>query len=198
MPVIKHKMDFYQNLSFLILISLILFCIPTQTVINILSLRPNYDSGQLFIEPWRLLTGHIVHASWQHLLVNLLNLILLRFVFKEWLSNKQFSFFIIFSALFISLGLWVIGSLSSYIGFSGIFHGLLLYLLLFYWQRSPWIFSIAIVCVLGKVIYEQLFGPSPALEDFINIGVAIDSHALGVMSGLIFWLVEKVLSNKYS
>ncbi len=196
MVFLKHKINFHQNSSFLILVSLILACIPIPTIIDTLSLRPNYSSEQLLFEPWRLLTGHIVHASWQHLFINIVNLILLRLVFKEWLSNKEFSFFIIFSALFISLGLWVIGSLSSYVGFSGIFHGLLLYLLLVYWQRSPWIFSIAIACVLGKVIYEQLFGPSSTLEDFINIGVSINSHALGIMSGLIFWLVDKATINK--
>jgi len=182
-----------MGLPFIILVGLILALIPIATVIEIFELRPYYSLEQLSVEPWRLLSGHFVHASWSHLAVNLLNLILLRFVFREWISTNTFIAFLIFNALFISIGLWTITQLTSYVGFSGIFHGLLIYLLLLYRGNAPIIFSIAITCVIGKVIYEQLYGASPALAEFIGVGVAIDSHALGTAAGMTFYVLQIAL-----
>lgn len=164
--------------------------VPIEPLIAAFELRPYYSLEQLSTEAWRLLSGHFIHASWPHLLINLLNLILLRFVFREWLATKTFALFLVFNALFISIGLWITSQLTSYVGFSGIFHGLLMYLLLVYWQRSRIIFSIAIICVIGKVIYEQYYGASSALAEFIGVGVAIDSHALGTGGGIIYYLLQ--------
>ncbi|MFT6390291.1 MAG: rhomboid family GlyGly-CTERM serine protease [Cellvibrionaceae bacterium] len=190
------KPNLTQNigLPFTILVGLMLVLVPIEPVIEVFELRPYYSLEQLSVEVWRLLSGHFAHASWLHLAINLLNLILLRFVFREWVPAKTLIVFIIFSALFISIGLWTITNLTSYVGFSGIFHGLLIYLLLLHWQSSRVIFSIAAVCVIGKVIYEQLYGASSALAEFIGVGVAIDSHALGTAAGLIFYLTQITFS----
>lgn len=179
------------HLPFIVLLGLIMLCVPIEAVIDVLALRPYYSAEELLLEPWRLLSGHFVHASWSHLFINLINIILLRFVFREWIKPKPFTAFIIFSALFISIGLWITTDFTSYVGFSGIFHGLLIYLLLLYRHTSPIIFSIAGVCVLGKILYEQLYGASSTLADFIGVGIAIDAHALGFVSGLVFYLVER-------
>lgn len=182
----------YAHLSFIIFILVTLLCIPISPVIETMELRPYYSAKPFFTESWRLFSAHLVHASWSHLLINLLNVILLRAVFKEWLTNKDFVLFLIFSASFISLGLWLTTDYTSYVGFSGIFHGLLIYLLLKYWHNSRIIFSIAIICLIGKVFYEQLYGASTALAEFIEVGIAIESHSLGVASGLLFYFIQHI------
>jgi len=195
MSLFKH---FYltstqHHLPFLFLIGTMLLCIPVNSVIETLELRPYYSFKPFYNETWRLVSGHLVHASWSHLFVNILNLILLRLVFKEWISHKTFFAFLLFSSLFISTGLWVFTDFTSYVGFSGIFHGLLIYLLLFYWKSSRIIFSIVIGCLVGKILYEQLYGASSALAEFIGIGIAIESHSLGFASGAIFYLLKRIL-----
>jgi rhomboid family GlyGly-CTERM serine protease len=178
------------NLPFIVLVLLLILLPPIQPLIQLLALKPNYELSQFCLEFWRIITGHLIHASWTHLGANLINVVLVRIVFREWLQPKQFIFFIFFSAVFISVGLWNMSSLKSYVGFSGIFHGLLLYLLLTHWKRAPILFSIAIALVVGKIIHEQIYGASPALVDFIGVGVAIDSHLLGILSGLCFWILD--------
>ena len=191
--VIKLKWD----ISFIVFIILLLLLAPVPLIIEWCGLRLDYSFSQLLREPWRIISGHLVHGSWSHLLVNLINIILLRLVFHEWLPSKKWLGFIIFSAVFISLGLWLGSELTHYVGFSGVFHGLLLYLLLqsqqLTSQKSMRLLLIAAaVLLIGKVIYEQVFGASEQLANFIGMTVAIDAHLLGVISGLLFWLMDKL------
>lgn len=177
---------------FILLIVVLLLFIPTTPVINALSLQ--FNGSDFWQQPWRLLTAHLVHASWQHLLLNIVNLVLLRMVFREWLPDATLLKFFIYCSLVISIGLWLVGGHASYVGFSGVFHGLLLYLLLHHWQQSRWLFSLALLLVLAKIGYEQRYGASTALIDFIGVSVAIHAHALGAFAGVSFWLLEKALT----
>ncbi|MEO0443029.1 MAG: rhombosortase, partial [Pseudomonadota bacterium] len=169
---------------------------PVPFVIDTLGLRVDYSRSQFFSEPWRIVSGHLVHASWPHLLMNLANIVLLRLVFPQWLPATLWLSFIIFSAVFISLGLWVMSSLSSYVGFSGIFHGFLLYLLLYYQDRIDHkatrllLFGVVVLLIV-KIANEQIFGASEQLADLVGIAIAIDAHLLGAISGLLFWLLGK-------
>jgi rhomboid family GlyGly-CTERM serine protease len=191
---IKQTLSQPNNLPFLILVLAFLLFFPNDTTNQALALKPSYDIQQFFLEFWRLITGHLIHASWAHLGANLVNLLLCRLVFREWLSPKQFIGFVFFSALFISISLWFTSNLQSYVGFSGVFHGLLIYLLLNHWKASPVLFSIALVLLIAKIVNEQLFGASAELVDFIGIDVAINAHLFGFLSGFIFWLFSVLFS----
>lgn len=184
------------HLPFIAFILILLLCLPIANLIELLELRPYYSAKPFFTECWRIISGHFVHASWPHLLINLVNVILLRAVFREWLPTRDFILFLAFSAVFISIGLWLTTNFTSYVGFSGIFHGLLIYLLLTYWHHSRTLFSIAIICLIGKILYEQIYGASAALAEFIGVGVAIESHSLGVTSGLIFYFIKYAICRK--
>lgn len=186
------------HLPFIVFISILLLCLPIASMIEFLELRPYYSAKPFFTECWRLISGHFIHASWSHLWINLLNVILLRAVFREWLPTRDFILFLVFSAVFISTGLWLTTDFTSYVGFSGIFHGLLIYLLLKYWHHSRTLFSIAIMCVIGKILYEQIYGASATLAEFIGVGVAIESHSLGVASGLAFYFIKHAICRKVS
>lgn len=186
-----------RHYVFIVVLALIFAALPIPTVIDALALRPSYPFETLLLEGWRLFTGHIVHASWPHVFVNVLNLVLLRFVFREWISNSMLVGFLCFSAVFISIGLWLSSDLYSYVGFSGVFHGLLVFLLLQEWKRAPALFTLALVCLVAKILYEQLYGASPALASFIGIGIATDSHALGLVSGVLFFIFIRVYHSYY-
>jgi rhomboid family GlyGly-CTERM serine protease len=187
---------FKKNKALAILLLLLLLLPPLPFIIEFFNLRLDNSFISFIQNPWRLLTAHLIHGSWLHLLLNIANLILLRLVFIHWISDKSFFIFLVFSALFISIGLWAISDLSFYIGFSGIFHGLLIYLLLIYWKQNQLIYSIGIGLVLTKVAHEQVFGASSSLANLIGMNIAIDAHLLGVLSGFIFLLAQKLFVQK--
>ncbi|MGH1486769.1 MAG: rhombosortase [Cellvibrionaceae bacterium] len=185
-----------KSLLLLLLILLLLYFSPSLPTSELLSLKLSNSFIDFLQQFWRIFTGHLVHASWQHLALNIINLILLRLVFTQWTSDKRFIVFLLFSATFISIGLWLTSSLSYYLGFSGIFYALAIYLLLIYWHQSKLLFSAAIILIISKIAYEKLLGSSTALSEFIQINIAIDAHILGALAGSIFWVLEKKLNRQ--
>ncbi len=188
--------DLLKHRYFFIFIALLCGVMLFGAITKHLALLPNngiLQNGDL----WRLVSGHLVHASWQHLALNVINLFLLRLVFSQWMSLSTFTIFILINTISISIGLIFSTSLTYYVGFSGVFYALLIYFLLSYWNTQRIIFSIAIVCVVGKIFYEQWIGVSKELVDFIDIAVAIDAHAWGLLSGSMFWLLEKYVFSSF-
>lgn len=95
--MIKNYIRYY-NLSFILVIIVMLSLIPGSTLVEYLSLKPSYDGKLFLMEGWRILTGHFVHWSWPHLLTNVASLVILRFIFKPWPSNQLFLVLLAFSA----------------------------------------------------------------------------------------------------
>ena len=189
------------DIAFIVFILLLMILAPIPIIIDTLNLQLDYSLTQLMQEPWRIISSHLIHGSWPHLLINVANIILLRLIFREWLPTKLWLSFIIFSATFISIGLWLTSTLKDYVGFSGVFHGLLLYLLLYYQDNikhktTRLLLIGGIALLIFKVGHEQIFGASEQLTHFIRMNIAIDAHLLGVISGLLFWLPRKMLHHR--
>ncbi len=185
-PLTKHYF------SFVILILILLVFIPTPTFIELFALKPNSGAKEFFSEPWRLVTAHFIHANWFHLFIVIVHLILLRFIFRRWLSGNLLILFLLFSSIFTSMGLWFTSNLLFYVGFSGIFHGLLVYLILLHWRTSPLLFGIVLAGLIGKIVYEQCYGENTAIAHLIGMSIAVDSHALGLIAGLIFYFLAQI------
>ena len=187
---------YYQPIIFLLLLLLL---IPVEPVIRLLELRLDGTFATILSAPWRLFTAHFIHANGWHLLLNLANILLLTIVFHRYFQQTQWIGFIFFSALFISLGLWLLSNLSSYVGFSGVFHGLLFYFLLTSIRdarqaKQKILLLTAIVLLVGKILYEQISGGGGYLSEMIDRSVAVDAHLLGLVSGLLFWFLECALT----
>lgn len=189
-----EKQFIFDNKIFLLCCLVLVLCFPNDLVIKYLRLNLDVGARDLFAQPWRLMTGHIVHSGWTHLFLNLLNFFLLRLVFYEWLSDRVFLSVIIVCALVISMGMWLTSELSFYVGFSGVIHGLLVYLLLEHRIKHPVLFSLVLLFVLGKIVYEQVYGASPTLTDVIGVSVAVDAHAFGVLAAFCCFII-KLASN---
>ncbi|MBX2809223.1 MAG: rhombosortase [Cellvibrionaceae bacterium] len=185
----KH-LQWHVDWLFVSFIGLLLSLAPVTAIIHALEVRPNLPATTLFMEPWRLLCGHFVHANWHHLGLNVINLIVVRAVFWEWLPPARFLRLIGFSALFISLGLGWTSNLGSYVGFSGVFYGLLVYLLLTHWSSSKRLFSLGLALVIVKLAYEQSLGANSSLAVLIGRTIATEAHLLGAASGLSLWLYD--------
>jgi rhomboid family GlyGly-CTERM serine protease len=84
-----------------------------------LALDPRLLAG----EPWRLLTGHLVHASGYHLAWNLAALVALGFLFEDVLQRGLWGLVLV-SGLAVGIGLVFLDTgLGSYRGLSGLLNG---------------------------------------------------------------------------
>jgi len=77
---------------------------------------------------WLLLSGHIVHLNWSHWLLNMAGLAIVAFFFSAHAGIKQWVMVILVSVCVINMGLWWwMTDIYSYVGLSGVLHGLFLY-----------------------------------------------------------------------
>ena len=142
-------------------------------------------------EWWRLFTGHIVHLGWSHWWLNMAGLLLLWVLVGGALPLRHWWWFMVFSALGISLGLlcWLPG-LGWYVGLSGLLHGMLLAGALQQAVQGERDAMGVVVIVLAKVAWELLHGPLPGSREAAGGEVVVQAHALGALCGLLYlpWL----------
>ncbi len=138
-------------------------------------------------QPWRLLTGHLLHLGWQHLLMNLLGLVLIvlisieRPLFQWWLES-------FICALGVSFGLYLFSpDVYWYVGFSGVLHGLFTAAVVDRWPQQPRLYSLWLVLLAGKLIFEQVSGGGVLTHS----DVIVDAHLYGAASGLIYSLFSR-------
>jgi rhomboid family GlyGly-CTERM serine protease len=75
---------------------------------------------------WRLLTAHIVHLDWHHLLLNELGLVLIWALFAGDFDPLEWCIIVLSGALAISSGLWWLSPrVSWYVGLSGVLHAMM-------------------------------------------------------------------------
>jgi rhomboid family GlyGly-CTERM serine protease len=145
-------------------------------------------------EYWRLLSGHLVHASWYHLIENLAGVGLLAALFPRDYSLRQWLFVTLFCTLGIDLGLVCNEpQLEWYVGLSGVLHGLLAAGAIAWWRFEPKVLaSLLTLIFLGKLTWEQLHGSLPSASE---MAVVTEAHVYGACSGLVagvlLWLQHR-------
>lgn len=138
-------------------------------------------------EYWRLLTAHLTHLGWSHLLLNLAGLFLLHALVGDVLSRREWLWLMLFSALSISAGLWLFEpQLRWYVGLSGVLHGVLLggALLLTLAGNREGVYLLVIT--LAKLLWEQVVGPMPGSEATAGGKVIVNAHLYGAIAGGVF------------
>lgn len=144
--------------------------------------RPRIAGGELY----RLVSGHLVHLDWRHLLLNLTGLALVwalvgdRFRGREWLLIAVTSAAVINAAFW-----WLMPGLRWYVGLSGVLHGLLVAggMGLFTERRIE--SAVVLAVVVGKLGYEGLFGPMPGSSSAVDGSVIVEAHLYGAIGGAI-------------
>lgn len=137
-------------------------------------------------EIWRLLTGNFVHLGWPHLGMNLAGFILIWLLFGRLLSLRQWLITLFVSAAGVGAGLWLLDpALEWYVGLSGLLHGLFVVGIaasLAQGQRAEWLL---LLFLIGKLVWEQLFGALPGSAETAGGAVVVDAHLYGAISGLL-------------
>lgn len=159
--------------------------------------RTNFSYQNNFVqnsEYWRLVTGHLTHLGWPHFLLNMAGLILVWSLYGNAFRYRIWLVVFLWCSFSISLGFYLFDSgLQSYVGLSGVLHGLIAAALLSSFIQSfqksvtiPWEDALVFVGLWCKVIYEQMAGPVPLTESVSGANVVVNAHLYGAISGTIY------------
>jgi rhomboid family GlyGly-CTERM serine protease len=152
-----------------------------------------YRRSALASEPWRALTGHLVHVSWPHALVNAAALWVVARLYAVDLDARRQLAALALSALAVSAALaWAHPSIAWYRGLSGALHGL------FFAGATKWLFAerprrwqrlwMPAALFAGgwiKVIVEQPDGSATSHADWLGAAVVPQAHLAGALCGSV-------------
>ncbi|MEX0732765.1 MAG: rhombosortase [Aquisalimonadaceae bacterium] len=156
--------------------------------------RPAVLDGQL----WRLLSAHWIHLGPTHLAVNLAGLALVLAVLGRLLTPTSLLLSALFGALGVGLGLLLFSpGLYWYAGLSGMIASI--------WGTASargarcgsWLGWASLALLLGRVLLEQLAGPSPALAQLIGGAVIVDAHLYGAATGVLIGVLLPRLTTRH-
>jgi rhomboid family GlyGly-CTERM serine protease len=134
-------------------------------------------------EAWRLLTAHLVHLGWRHLLADGAGLVLLWALFAPALPARDWAWVLGASLVAIDAGLWwLTPGITWYAGISGLLHGA--------WaagaavgtaRREP-VAAVLLLALVAKLAWEDQHGASLVVE---GMPVATTAHLHGAAGALV-------------
>ena len=156
-----------------------------------------YRRAFLANEPWRLLTGHLVHINWPHAVINAAALLIVARLFAPDLSAPRQMVILLSAGVVIALGLATLApGILWYRGLSGVLHSL------FFAGAAKWLFSERSYAVRKlwlpaalfaggwiKVALEQPAGGVLPYADWLGAAVVPQAHLLGAAWGSVFGLL---------
>ncbi len=141
-----------------------------------------------FMEPWRLLTGHYVHLSLVHALLNGVALLLLGRLFANRLRPVELWTLLAATPVVISLLFWMLlPELHWYRGLSGVLHSIY-FAGCVAWiaettGRARWLPLAALVGGTLKVLIEQPWDSSFPTHEWLRVAVVPQAHLIGAIVG---------------
>lgn len=144
--------------------------------------RDGLEAGEL----WRLLTGHFVHLSLKHALLNMAGLALVVWIVGHTLRWSHWLFVVFMSIAAIDVGFWFLyPELGWYVGTSGFLNGIIAAgLVIGVAGREPESVVLAVL-VLAKLTWEQTVGPLPGSESTSGGAVVVNAHVYGAVGGFL-------------
>ncbi len=159
--------------------------------IQLLQLAPLLRFDRQLIEQWqlwRLVSGHFTHLSWSHFLLNMAGMSMVAIFFSSYKSTQYWLQALLFITLFCSAGMLLDNQFDRYVGLSGVLHGL--FIIGGRWEMRRYQLSgvVLIAVIVGKLIYEQMYGALPGSESMTGGKVATNAHLYGAIAGALFLL----------
>jgi rhomboid family GlyGly-CTERM serine protease len=158
--------------------------LPEPIINNLQYHRGHIGEGEL----WRLVSAHLTHLGWGHLLMNLAGFWLILALFPSMRSPLRCQIQLLALTLGTSIGLWLFSpDVTWYRGLSGLLHGLLCWGALGQLKQQPGVSLLILAFVVFKLFLEQWQGPLPGSESLAAGSVIVDAHLYGAVSGIILW-----------
>lgn len=147
-----------------------------------------YERGLLLEEPWRLITGNLVHLGAVHLVLNLVGLALVAALARGAVTALRAVTVLLGAMLGVGLGLWWLSpSVGWYVGLSGALHGLLAWTALaLCGAPATRVLGVALAAMLAaKLGAELALGSVATTAALIGAPVVSDAHLYGAFGGLL-------------
>lgn len=143
-------------------------------------------------EYWRLVSSSFTHTNFQHALINLLVLMSMSVIFEK---TKESLGFVLFGSLSVGLFLCFIPKyeMVTYSGLSGMLHGYFFLMVMSTKEFTKGLKRMLVFAVIGKVLFEIAYGASKEMSGFIDAVVATESHLIGLLAGIVYWLMLKTI-----
>lgn len=143
-------------------------------------------------ELWRVWTGHLIHASWPHVGLNVLGLGLVAWLFPEPVSALWHLVRFVWLALAASIMMWFwVPDLDWYVGLSGVLHGSFVLGLWWLFREGDKLAFLLLVLLAGKLILEHFMGPVTSDEDLVGVPVLTQAHSYGALAACILIPIER-------
>ena len=140
-------------------------------------------------EWWRLITAHFVHLGWAHALLNSAGLLLVAWMHPKGSAWLWWGFYLV-SAICISIVMYFTGEVATYVGASGVLHGLLILAAFSSLWLETWRRLLVVILISGKLIWEQSpWYADTGVGEMIGGYVVVDAHFLGGLAGLLVMVV---------
>lgn len=133
-------------------------------------------------EIWRLLTSHVTHNTFIHLIFNISGLLLIWILYGNHFNTTMFLSLFLICSIICSTGIYL-SNLTNCIGMSGVLMGLFIFGALKDIQSNQKIGYLLLLLIITKIIREQMNGSN--MTDILNTEVAIDVHLYGIIGGII-------------
>jgi rhomboid family GlyGly-CTERM serine protease len=148
-----------------------------------------YRRPLLGAEPWRLLSGHLVHLSLIHALLNGVVLLLLGRLFEPRLRAGELWLVLGGAPILISLVFWIaMPELVWYRGLSGVLHALYFAGCVLWLSeashRARWLPLAALAAGALKVLLEQPWDASFPFKEWLGAPVVPQAHLIGALIGV--------------
>ncbi len=143
-------------------------------------------------ELWRVWTGHLVHASWPHVGLNVLGLALVAWLFPEPVSTAWHLVRFLWLGFAASALMWFgVPDLDWYVGLSGVLHGSFVFGLWWLFREGDRLAFLLLVLLAGKLTLEHFFGPVTSDEDLVGVPVLTQAHSYGALAACVLIPIER-------
>ena len=147
-------------------------------------------------EYWLLFSAHLVHLNWTHWALNMAGLGIVAFFFSSYGSLLQWLLVLLVSAVFVSLGIyWWNPEVVTYVGLSGVLHGLFLFGALREIKYYPASGYVLLALLVGKLAWEFFNGAMPGSEELTAGRVVTDAHLYGAIGGVVSFALIQALTS---
>jgi len=153
-----------------------------------LPMELEYRRPLLSSEPWRLFTGHFVHLSWLHAVLNCVALLILERLFEGRLRRAELWLMLAASPVLISAALWIaLPDLEWYRGLSATLHAIF-FAGCIAWiaaaRHGRWLPVAALAGGVIKVLLEQPWDASLPFREWLGAAVVPQAHLAGALCGV--------------
>lgn len=137
-------------------------------------------------ELWRILSAHLAHLGWWHLIMNLAGLSLIWLLCGKAMTERLWWLMLVICSLGVSTGLLLFNpELQWYVGLSGILHGLLMAGAISGLLKRCEGSLLLLALVVVKLGWEQWQGPLPGSEAGAGGPVIVDAHLYGAITAAL-------------